>query len=74
MKCDIRPRGCNYFSCSTQLRNKFQMVMNTKMLKNIKTFPTFTHSDVVFIMLRNVKMPLIADILTFMSMIIFMLS
>ena len=34
----------------------------------------FSHSDVVFILLINVKMPTIVGILTFMSMINFVLS
>ena len=38
------------------------------------TFLAFKLSDVVFIMLINVKMPTIVGILTFMSMINFMLS
>ena len=45
----------------------------TKMLKN-KYFSCFSNSDVVFIMLINVKMPTIVGILTFMSTINFMLS
>ena len=40
------------------------------MLKT-KTFHAFKLSDVVFIMLINVKMPTIVGILTFMSMINF---
>ena len=55
-------------SCSTQLSMKFQLLITTKMLKNID-FSCFKLSDVVFIMLMNVKMPTIVDILTFMSMI-----
>ena len=42
--------------------------------QNIKTFLAFKLSDVVFIMLIDVKMPTIAGILTFMSMVNFMLS
>ena len=44
------------------------------MLKKTKTLLAFKLSDVVFIMLRNVKMPNIVGILTFISMINFMLS
>ena len=65
-------RGYNFFSCSTQLNTKFQLLIKTKMLKN-KDF-LLSDSDVLFIMLINVKMPLVVDILTFMSMINFMLS
>ena len=62
----------NFFSCSTQLNTKFQLLIKTKMLKN-KDF-LLSDSDVLFIMLINVKMPLVVGILTFMSMINFMLS
>ena len=50
------------FSCSTHLGIKFQHLIKTKMLKN-KDFL----SNVVLILLINVKMPTIVDILTFMS-------
>ena len=61
------------FSCSTQLSMKLQLFINTKMLKNIDIF-AFKLSDVVFIMLINVKIPTIVGISTFISMINFMLS
>ena len=44
-----------------------------KMLK-IKTFLTFKHSDVVLVMLRNVKMTTNFSILTFMNTFNFMVS
>ena len=49
------------------------MLIKSKMLK-INTFLAFRRSDVVFIMLIFIKMPTIVGILTFMSMINFMLS
>ena len=49
------------------------MLMKYKMLKN-KTVLALRCSDVVFIMLINIKMPTIVGILTFMSMINFVLS
>ena len=52
---------------------KFQLLIKTKMLK-IKILLAFKLSDVVFIMLINVKLPTIVSILTFMSMIHFMFS
>ena len=52
---------------------KFQLLIKTNLLKN-KLFFAFKLSDVVFIMLINVKMPTIVGILTFMSKINFMLS
>ena len=42
--------------------------------RQIKKFLALTLSDVVFIVLINVKMPLIVGILTFMSRINFVLS
>ena len=67
-----RPRGYTIFSCSTQLSMAFQLPLKTKMLKN-KDSLAFNLSGVVFIILINVKMQTIVDILTFMSMINFML-
>ena len=40
----------------------------------VRVFLTFNHSDAVFILIVNVKMPTIVGILTFMSRINFMLS
>ena len=62
------------FSCSTQLIMRFQLLIKTKMLKNKGFLFAFKLSDVVFIMLINVKMPMIVGTLTFMSMIKCMLS
>ena len=59
------------FSCSIQVSTKFQLLVKTKTLK-IAIFLAFKHSDVVFIMLINVKMitiVTIVNILRFMSMI-----
>ena len=44
------------FSCSTQLSMKCQLLIKSKMLKN-KDFSCLKHSDVVFILLINIKMP-----------------
>ena len=52
---------------------KFQLLMKTKLLK-INPYLAFKHSDVVFIMLINIKMPTIVGILTFISMKNFMPS
>ena len=60
------------FSCSTQLSTKFQLLIKTKYRK-IKMFFPLSLSDVVFIMLINVKMPMIVGILTSMSRINFVL-
>ena len=58
----FRPRGM-----------KFQLLIRIIMLKR-EIIPAFKFSDLVFIMLINVKMPTIVGILTFMSMIHFLLS
>ena len=52
---------------------KFQLLIKPKMLK-IRNYLAFNFSDVVLIMLINIKRPIIVDILTFMSMIHLMLS
>ena len=66
------PEVIKLFSSSTQLSTKFQMLIKTKIpTKNISYLSL---SDVVFILLINVKMPTIVGILTFMSRINFLLS
>ena len=68
--CSGLARGYETFLCSTQLGMEFQLLTKTKMLKN----KDVCFSDVVIIMLINVKMPTIVGILISMSMITFMLS
>ena len=58
----------------SQLSKEFQLLIKSKILKKIKIFQAFKLSDVVCIMLINVKMPKIVGILTFMSMMNLMLS
>ena len=53
----------------TQLSIEFQLLTKTILLKN-KELLGFKHSDVVFIMLINDKMPTIVCIFTFMSVLI----
>ena len=65
------PEVKKLFSCSTRLSTKFQLHIKTKILTNKEVSWL---SDVVFIMLMNVKMPTIVGILTFMRRIIFVLS
>ena len=67
------PKIIKLFTCSTQLSMKFQLLTNTK-YRQIKKFLALSFSDVVFIMHINVKMPTIVGILTFMSIINFVLS
>ena len=66
------PEVIKLFSCSTKLSTKFQLLIKTKIPINEK-FLDLSLSDVVFIMLINVKMPIVG-ILTFMSRINFVLS
>ena len=58
--------------CSTQLSMKFITLIKLKCRK-INTFFAFKLTDIIFIMLVNVKVPTIVGILTLMSMINFML-
>ena len=51
---NISKKPLKLFSCSTQLSMKFELLMKFKMLK-IQTFLAFNLSDVLFIMLINVK-------------------
>ena len=67
------PEVVKLFSCSTQLSTKFQLLIKTK-YQQIKKFRALSLSDVVFIMLINVKMPTTVGILTFMSRINLLLS
>ena len=53
--------------------HEISIAHKTKIMK-IKTFVEFKLSNVVFILLINVKMSTIVGILTFMSIINFMLS
>ena len=67
------PKVLKVFPCSTQLSMKFQLLRESKILKN-NIFFCLKQSNVVFILLINVKMPTIVGILTFMSRINFKLS
>ena len=67
------PEVIKNFSCSTQLSTKFQLPIKTKIPINEEFF-ALSHSDDIFIMLINVKMPTIVGILTFLSRINFVLS
>ena len=71
-EADQAPEVIQFFSCSTQLSTKFQILIKTKI--QIKKFLALCLSGVVSIMLINVKMPTIVGILTFIRMINFVLS
>ena len=62
------PEVIKLASCSTQLSRKFQLLIKNKICSTEKV-DTLSLSDVVFIMLMNVKMPTTVGILTFMSRI-----
>ena len=68
------PEVIIFFSCSTE--HRISTAHKTKMLKNkdFLSFLAFKLSDVLFIMVIIVKMTTIVGILTFISMINFMLS
>ena len=68
-----RPEVIKLHSCSTKLSMKFQQLIKLKN-QQMKKFLAPNLSDVAFIMLINVKMPIIVGILTFMSRINFVLS
>ena len=53
-------RGYKTFSFSTQMTMKFQLLIQTKMLKN-EAF-LLSNSNVLFIVLTKVKMPTIVGI------------
>ena len=65
---ETRPQGSKLFSCSTQQYLNFEMLKKEKLLKNADIL-RLTTLDVVFVLLINVKMPMIVGILTFMSRI-----
>ena len=65
------PEVIKFFSCSTQLSTKFQLLIKLNYLQ-ITTFLALSLSNVVFTMLINVKMPTSVGILTFMSRINYM--
>ena len=67
------PFHAKLVSYSTQLSMKFQWLINVKWGK-MKIFLALQLSDVVCMMLMNVRMPSNVGILTFMCMIKFMLS
>ena len=56
------PKVIKLFSCSTQLSIEFQLHIKTIKKRQMKKFPALRLSDVVFIMLVNVKMPTIVNI------------
>ena len=68
------PEVIKLFTCSTQLSTKFQLLIKKLKYRQMKKCLALSLSDVIFIMLINVKMSTIVGILTFMSRINFMLS
>ena len=72
---NYKPRHRGYKTCSysTRLKTMFQLLIKRK-YGQIKKFLALSLSDVVFIMLINVKMSTIVGILKSMSRINFVLS
>ena len=68
------PEIIKLFPCSIQLSMEFQLLIKTKMLKNIGISCFYALRWCIFILLINVKMPTNVGILTFISRINFMLS
>ena len=61
------------FSCSNQLSMKFQLLIKTKIATNKQVSCFKSLRCCIFIMLINVKMPMIVGILPFMGRINFVL-
>ena len=59
---------------TTQLKLKFQLLIETIIILKIRIFLALDISDIIIILLINVKMPTIVGILTVMSMINLKLS
>ena len=68
------PQDCKLFPCSTQPSNELQLHLTTKYKKKSFFYYYLKLSDVVYILLINVKMPPSVGILTFMSRINSILS
>ena len=58
------PEVIKHFSCSTQLSMTFQLLIKKLKYRQLKKFLASNVSDVVFIMIINVKMPTFVGILT----------
>ena len=69
----MRPRGYKTFFVLNSTEHEISTAYKTKIPTN-EEVPVLSLSDVLFIMLINVKMPTIVGILTFMSRIHFVLS
>ena len=68
------PRGYKTFSMLNSTEHEISTAHKSKMPANNEVIILLSLSDVVFIMLINVKMPTIVGILAFMSRINFVLS
>ena len=71
---DIRPRGYKTFFMLNSTDHEISTAHKTKIRTNEDSSCSSSLSDLVFIMLINVKMPTIVGILTFMSKINFVHS
>ena len=68
------PEIIKLFSCSTQLSTNFLQLIKTETLNKIDISLALKLSDVVFVLLINVKMPTIVFYLTCVSRINLMLN
>ena len=68
------PRGYKTFFMLISTEHEISTAHNKLKYRQMKKFLALSFSDVVFIMLINVKMPTIVGILTFMSRMNFVLS
>ena len=69
----LAPKVIKLFSCSTQLCTKFQLLIKTKIRTNEEVSYLKSLRCCIY-HAKNVKMPTIVGILTFMSRINFVLS
>ena len=68
------PQDYKTFSMLDWTKQEISTAHKIKKCRQVKKYPALSLSDVVFIMLINVKMPTVVGILAFMSRIIFVLS
>ena len=71
---NARPRGYKTFFMLNSTEHEISTAQKKLKYRQIKKFLALSFSDVIFIMLINVKMPIIVGILTFMSRTNFVLS
>ena len=73
-KVSSGPKVINFFSMLNSTEHDISTAHKKTKILTKKKYLALSLSDLVFIMLKNVKMPTMVGILTFMSRINFMLS